>query len=164
MVIVAGTYMGMLFSQDIEKEFQELWDIRKSFLVIHADISYGCISMGEVMGHVKSQAIPLHSAWFGELERRLKTGRDSTFCVIWEETITECLKETHMSKVVINELKALGKNMGNVDKNQQLAVINLYIKKLEIKMETLENEKGKKQKLYRTLGILGSIFIVVLLI
>ncbi len=163
-VIITGTYMGILFSRDIEKRYDELCDLRKSFIIIHADISYGSISLGEILEHVSRQALPIHSQWLQKLESNLREERNQTFAILWRDSIDACLDSSHMNKQEIQELIDVGTTMGNVDKNQQLSMLTLYLKRLELRIASLEQEKDKKQKLYRTLGMLGSVFVVVLLI
>ncbi len=163
-VMATGTYMGILFSQDIEKRYKELCDLRKSFMIIHADISYGSIPIGEILEHVSKQAIPLHSQWLQQLEIRVRKERNQTFAILWRDFIETNLQASYMNRQDIEELIGVGGTMGNVDKNQQLAMLTLYLKKLELRIASLEQEKDKKQKLYRTLGMLGSVFVVVLLI
>lgn len=163
-VMATGSYMGILFSRDVENRYEELCDLRKSFIIIHADISYGSIPIGEILEHVSKQAIPLHSKWLQQLEQHVRKERNQTFAILWRSSIEESLKLSCMNRQDIEELISVGRTMGNVDKSQQLAMLSLYLKKLELRIASLEQEKDKKQKLYRTLGMLGSVFVVVLLI
>ena len=46
----------------------------------------------------------------------------------------------------------------------QLGTIKLYLEQLEIKLAQLNEENGKKKKLYQYLGVMGGILITIVML
>lgn len=156
--------IGWHCSGVIQKRYDELYAWKRVFIVVYADISYGGATILEVVQHVLEQNQPDCKRMLQYLEQGLKTKRNKSFSEIWDESIEEGLRNSQLNQQDLYELKRVGLHIGNVDKEQQLAMIRLYLDKLELAITILEKEKDKKMKSYKILGALASIFVIVLLL
>ncbi len=163
-IVISGVTLGWHYGSNIEKRYKELLDLKRTFRIIQSDISYGASSFVEVMQHVKIQSIEEFRGFFEYLENEIKKKSKRKLRDIWEEGVDKKLEGVHLTEKDIVELKQVGRNIGNIDREQQLAMLEIYLNKLEITIQELSKEKDKKIKLYRTLGMLGSVFVVVMLL
>ena len=64
----------------------------------------------------------------------------------------------------IEKLKAAGENMGYLDEEMQIGTIDLYMEQLEREIQRLQKEFTAEKRLCHCLGVLGGIFLAVILI
>ena len=82
--------------------------------------------------------------------------------VAWEESLDEV--ETNLQKEDIEIIKRLGRMLGKTDLEGQVSEIKLVQNFLNTQIEIAENERVKNEKLYKTLGGVLGLAIVVILI
>lgn len=163
-IVLSGIAVGWLYGEKIEKRYKELLDLKRTFQIIYSDISYASTSFLEVLQHVKSQSLKEFQPFFGYVEAEIRYKSKRKLTEIWEEGMELHLQELHLIEKDRIELMQVGRNIGNIDRKQQLCMLQIYLDKLEITLQELLQEKEKKIKLYRTLGMLGSVFVVVMLL
>ncbi len=163
-VMISGSGLGWVYGNIIERRYKELNDLRRSFQIIYGDISYGATSFGEILHHVQEYSLPAYGEMFRYMEEEMKKKNKRKFATIWEEGIGLYRNKFYLGNRDIMELKQVGQNIGNVHKEQQLALLQLYMDKLQNSLKELEGEKNQKIKLCRMLGTLGSIFVIVILL
>ena len=61
------------------------------------------------------------------------------------------------------EFARFGESLGYLDVEMQKNAMKLYLKELEQKIEYLQKEIPQKRKLYQSLGVMGGIFLLILL-
>ena len=77
--------------------------------------------------------------------------------------IKEQLKGTALTKEDKEEFARFGESLGYLDVEMQKNAMKLYLKELEQKIEYLQKEIPQKRKLYQSLGVMGGIFLLILL-
>lgn len=82
--------------------------------------------------------------------------------IAWEESLDEV--ETNLQKEDIEIIKRLGRMLGKTDLEGQVSEIKLVQNFLNTQIEIAENERVKNEKLYKTLGGVLGLAIVVILI
>lgn len=162
-ILMSGTLAGWSSGEKIEKRYRSLNELRRGFHMIYGDISYGANSLVEVIQHVKEQSKYGCREVFAQVEGEMKGKTKRKFVEIWNGAIDMHEEHMYLNERDICELRRMGENIGSIDREQQLSMVKLYLVKLEQAITELEKEKENKVKLYRMLGILGSVFVVVIL-
>ena len=80
----------------------------------------------------------------------------------WNEAINVTF--TALKQEDIEIIKGLGRMLGKTDINGQISEIELVNEFLETQIKEAEYEKNKNYKMYKTLGIVVGIAIVIILI
>lgn len=83
---------------------------------------------------------------------------------LWSKSIEDCWKGQNLKQSDIEKLKAAGENMGYLDEEMQIGTIDLYVEQLEREIQCLQKEFAVEKRLCHCLGILGGIFLAVILI
>ena len=73
------------------------------------------------------------------------------------------LKGRAITKEDKEEFARFGESLGYLDVEMQKNAMKLYLKELEQKIEYLQKEIPQKRKLYQSLGVMGGIFLLILL-
>jgi stage III sporulation protein AB len=87
-----------------------------------------------------------------------------SFAAIWSESIGKGLENTSLSKKDLLNLVQFGENMGYLDKEMQLNTIDLYLTQIEEEIKELSKTVKEKTYMYNTLGILGGIFLTIVML
>ncbi len=87
-----------------------------------------------------------------------------SFCEIWKEAVAKGLENTSLSKKDLQNLSGFGENLGYLDKEMQLNTIDLYLSQIEEEIKELSKGVKEKTYMYNTLGILGGIFITIIML
>lgn len=163
-VLFSGSGLGYLYGQDMVKRHKELRGLKHIFSVIYGDISYGGMSLGEIFTHVKSQVSKEQLHWIEYLEQETKGRGNKSFAKLWEESVIVGWSDSHLTRADKEELLQAGRTLGSVDKNQQLALLSLYMDTLDSAIAQVGEEKDKRRKMCNVLGVVGSLFVVVFLV
>ena len=152
--IMLGIEKGMAVSFH-RKELEELYRI---FVTYQAEMKYLKPTIEELLLKVTNKVSESKQRWLLDLADVVKKRETESFENLWVTSINTHFKDSHLTLEERNVLKQLGKNMGCPE------AISLYLSRLELSIQNTREEEKEKKKLYRSLGIMGGIFLVILLL
>lgn len=164
LILLASTGIGVSFSMDLKKRCEELRILKRMAAMLRGEIRYAKTPLPEAFVRI-AQRLPEPFRGFleevaGELEQADGTGLGE----IWNRKICQCLGQTRLTGADRERLKTLGEVLGYLDREMQLAAIDLYLEQLDGGIAEALEDRGSKERLYRSLGVAGGIFLVILLI
>ena len=95
--------------------------------------------------------------WMCELGRGLQMREQKTLEEIWDESIEKWFGKSKLTKSEKEELYQVGRCLGYVEG------IELYLDQLEIFIKKNREEAANKKKMYQSIGVLGGLFLVIVL-
>lgn len=164
LVIFSTSYYGYLLGYKQKKRLFELRCLQKNLYQLRAEIEYGRTPLPEAMGALGRRQDTVFSAFFLSMEERLACFDGNSFYRIWKEEIEKNLQQTELTKQDKSKLILLGETLGYLDQSLQLRNIDLYLRTLEEEMEEENRAQKEKVRLFQLLGILGGIFLSVIMI
>ena len=164
LIVIGGTIGGWYYGNRIQKRYEALLNWKRIFQIIQTDISYGGMNLFEIIQHIKRLEKGEIHKLFAYIETAMKQNTYECMEEMWKKGIQIYAKCEELLPKDVEELIKITSNLGCVEKSQQLMLIQLYVNHLELQINEMEVDKNKKRKLCQTLGILGSIFLVILLI
>ena len=126
--------------------------------MIRCELQYTRATFEEVFGKMGDKIDGDIGKWLKSLERNLHMKEGKDFWDIWKTSIEQELKESNLKKSDLKELEEVGKNLVHFEN------IDLFIEQLDYKIQKTKDEYETKGKLYRSFGIMGGIFLVILLL
>lgn len=147
----AGQRLGLL------KEWQRL------LLLMSQEISFHT-TLSEVFVYVGNRAGKPYDVFFQNLSRKIKSCEGRAFHELFSEEVDQTLISSSLSKEDLTNIKMLGAMMEGADRSMQETVLERHRQELELSIEELRSILPQQQKLYRSLGILGGIFLGILLL
>ena len=121
--------------------------------------------------HLRKLWLPLGESWrnrfvffLNQVSSRLREYPDKSFQQVFQEEVKENLKQSALSAKDKEALMQMGAFLGYLDKDMQLRTVELYLEELDREIQTAGESIPGKQRLCRSLGILGGLFLVLLLI
>lgn len=164
LIITASTGIGLLKGMDLQKYLGDLQCLRELFLMLRSEIKYTKAPLGEAFTHIGKRLGGEYGRWLLMLARKLEEKQGKTFWEIWNHSVEDALLHTKLKKNDLEQLKSLGRNMGYLDEEMQLGTIHLYLEQLNLEIQRTRESLESKKRLCNCLGVMGGIFLVVILI
>ncbi|MFI3171600.1 MAG: stage III sporulation protein AB [Eubacteriales bacterium] len=164
MILMTGTLYGRSKGRVYQKRYLELQEWKRIFTLILSEVMYGGATIIEVIRNIKIQCRAEQFAILDVLETNMNTYQKKRFAMVWLDALKLYSEKSMLNEQDISALERVGSTLGSVDREKQISMIHLYLEQVEQTLVDLEKEKDDKTKLCNTLGLLGSIFIIILLI
>ena len=143
---------------ELKNHLNALNDLKQTFYIVRSELRYTKATFEEIFGKIGDKMDNAMGKWLKRLQRNLREKDGKTFENIWVMSIEQELQKSNLQKVDLEELKEIGKNM---DHSEQ---IDLFIEQLEYKIQRTREQYETKGKLYKSFGIMGGVFLVILLL
>ena len=158
MIIAACTGLGFGKSQALQRHLDELEELKKLFYLLRSEMQYTKAPFAEVFEKIGNKSAEPYRTWLMQLSRRLNEKGTGTFWEIWCLSIAEDLKASNLKVDELEELTNVGKNLAYMES------FDLYIEQLEYKIKHTREAYRSKKKLCQSMGIMGGVFLVILLL
>jgi stage III sporulation protein AB len=151
------------------KRLSQLEQLRRMIFLLKGQIVYANASLPEAFEAVgKREKGPL-GALFLAAAKQAETLEEANFSAVWEQEI-EKLEEKNgreqsaLSRSDRQSLAGLGRHLGFLDREMQERNLLLYLEELDEQIAQLRGHRQETCRLYTSLGVMGGIFLAVILI
>lgn len=158
MIISACSGIGFAKSNDLQSHLNELEEIKKLFYLLRSELQYTRAPFAEVFEKIAAKVEEPYRAWLINLSQRLSEKAQGSFWEIWCLSITENLQKANIKVDELEELKSVGKNL------EYKESLDLFIEQMEYRIKNTRESYRSKRKLCKSMGIMGGIFLVILLL
>ena len=158
LIICACSGIGFSKSKDLQKHLNALEELNRFFCLLRSELQYTHAPFAEVFSKISTKTSTSYREWLSNLSQRLMNKTRGSFWEIWCLSITEDLYKTNLKEDELEELKNVGKNMEYIES------LEIYIEQLEYRIKNTRESYRSKRKLCQSMGIMGGIFLVILLL
>ena len=163
-IIAAGSMFGFSLSRDYTMRITNLKQVNKMLLLLKGEISYNNSGIGEAVIKISSQTDNIIGRFLGYVSEAFASG-ENTFREAWDRGVDEFLKkQSKLKDKDLAVIRELGSNLGITDRETQVNNILNCMGVLETEIGELNETRGEKCKLYRTLGVMAGAFVAIVLI
>lgn len=152
-------YLGRNMSNQYQTRVNNLKEMRGSLNMLQTKIKYTYMPLPDIFEEISSSCSLAVANIFDKAREKMQK---MTAGQAWEEAVEEA-KNTGFKQEDNHTIKALGKLLGKTDVEGQISEIELVQAFLETQIQKAEEECQKNQKLYKTLGVVGGLGIVIIL-
>lgn len=163
-VIISSTCIGMKLSDKLNVQLELLRKMKHLVILIRGEIKYNNSYLGQAFLNISNRICEPYKGLMIEVAEKLDDETGETFADIWKKGVEEKLLKTELSKKHILKLQELGDTLGFLDKEMQMSNFDLFIDRLDCEIEESVQKNKENCKLYRSLGVLSGIAIVILTI
>jgi len=164
LTIASCTTLGLYFSSEMQTRLKQLKDLRKYITILRGDIRYGATPLPEAIEGIANRKPGVFYLFFQNVSERVKNGMGGMFHNIWSDCVDEFLKATCLTKEDKEGLVRFGESLGYLDREMQINTIDLYLEQLEEVIHEQTIIVKERSRLYNTLGLMGGIFITIVMI
>lgn len=163
-VIAASAGIGYLTGLDYQKYLDELRYLRLVMMQLKGEIGYTRGALSEVTGRLSNRVREPYRSWLLHLSEALEERSEATFSRIWTASIDSDLKSSFLTAEDMEDLKQTGINLGYLDAAMQIGILELYMERLELKIQQIQAGVSEKRRVWNCLGLLGGIFLTIMLV
>ena len=163
LILSASSLLGVQKSRQFTKRIEQLQELQRIVLLIQGEILYKNAALPEALRSSAGKVKVPFDSFLRQTAGRADAFAGVRFSDLFETEIKEQLKGTALTKEDKEEFARFGESLGYLDVKKKKNAMKLYLKELEQKIEYLQKEIPQKRKLYQSLGVMGGIFLLILL-
>ncbi len=162
LMVVVFSYMGHVFSQRYIERYRQLLALRLALEILNSEILYMKTPLPLAFKKIALRMSEPVSGFFSLAAAKLDEGGYFTR-EAWQEAIEEKYPETCLQQQDIYILNQLGVVLeGDADSEGQVRQLKLLERELARTILEAEEEKRKNVRVWRYLGLLGGLSVVIL--
>lgn len=162
--VLASAAIGDSAARDIEASYEELCYLRWVVCRIQSEMKYSRLFLSGIFSGISKEVREPYASWLSEVSNDIEKHQMRSFELIWKEQIERQLSETNLQEKEKDRLIKLGTFLGEADLQLQLRLMDGYLEQLQLSICDLREEMENKKKLCRSIGLIGGVFISILLL
>ena len=164
LVAVFASLMGVAAGNDMRRRVVLLQSFYRGILMIHQEIEYLKTPLEEAARQVGSVLEEPWASFFEMVGKQLEELPGTPFHQVWEEKGKEYLEGLPMHQEDFDLITQTGIQLGHLDAGENSTMLTVFEKPLEALIEEAKAEYQSKAQLYRRLGVMGGIFLVIIFV
>ena len=157
------TGLGLWYAGNYRRHLEMAEQLRKMLFLLKGQILYANAPLEEAFRKVGEKSQGHLSDFFRAVADRIEMQEGEVFYDIWKEEVGRIRPEVPLDKKDRQELLAFGEHLGYLDRDMQERTILLYLEQLDLVIEDGRAHQKEKSRLYTSLGIMGGLFLVIIL-
>lgn len=164
LVAVCAALMGIAFQDDMKKRTGMLQDLYRGFLLLRQEIDYMKFPLEEAMIHISRSLKEPWASFFRETGKKLGLLPGLPFLEVWKEMGQRYLEESPLKKEDWDLLWQLGVQLERMEPGDRSGIFGALEQRIRTALSEASEEYREKAQLYKRLGMMGGIFLVILLL
>ena len=163
-IVLGAAGTGIWFAARYRQRIAELEQLKQMVFLLKGQILYANAPLSEAMETVGRRMDGALGALFQETAASIEKRPGEPFPVIWKEAAARLDGRTALSKSDRQTLQALGEHLGFLDRETQERTLLLYLEQVDTELQALREHRQERCRLYTSLGIMGGLFLAVILV
>lgn len=164
LIFLTSTTIGYLYGKTFSSRLENLIYLEQCIKILETEIVYGATPLPDALSNVFRKGKDKVSYIFEEIKKDLllnkREGVYNSFLSVEEELYDDL----HLKKEDVEIFLALGRVLGASDRADQQKNFVLILNQITAQIYDAKNEKNKNEKLYKSLGIITGVGIIIMLV
>jgi len=153
---------GVYMAAKCHFRLNDLREMKRAFGILISEIDYGQSPLSEAALNIATKCKDPVKGLFGGFGEGLQGKVEVS--EHWNKALDGISESSYFAEEDIEIFKSFGKTLGYLDSEMQLRNIEMQLDYIKQKMDELEKTKNKSRKMYLSLGTLGGLMTIILLI
>ncbi|KSU85716.1 stage III sporulation protein SpoIIIAB [Fictibacillus enclensis] len=162
-IFISTTWIGFELAKKVRERPKQLRQLKVGLQSLEAEIMYGLIPLDEAFLHLSRQLSGPVAEFFLHAGKSLEASVSSVQ-EAWENGLSHLSAASSFKKEEIEILRQFGATLGRHDRENQQKQIRLALAHLERELAEANEAQLKHEKMYKSLGILLGLLIIILLV
>lgn len=163
-VILSSTFLGYALANECKNRPLQLRELQGLLQMFENQISYLSDVIAEAFERISRIGGSDVCIFFSRTVELLKEDKTLNASQAWEKAVNDNIRKTSLNQEDKDILLAFGKILGSSELEGQIKNIRLTMTQLKLQEEKAEASRVKNEKMYKSLGILGGIAVVIVLL
>lgn len=164
LVLVSAYAIGSLLALQVKEQEKWLKDSKTALFLLLGELEYRQVPFPEALEIVSRRHGGRLAAFFKKTAEELKKKEGISLQEVWRQQAVPFLKESPLNREQKEEFAELGVYFVEADKVTRKNSLEFYLNRLEEDIVALRKNGADKAYLCRTLGMLGGIFLLILVL
>lgn len=160
-IVISGVGCGFAMSNELGRRKKMMEMILRRIILLRGEIRYGNKSLYDAFTGASGKLEGKYREFFILTAQKMKEKTGDSFGTIFRESAGKCLDLDCLLQEERDRFYSLGDQLGYLGLDMQLKQMDLMEKETEYAIRELRKDFCEKRKLYRSMGILGGIFVAV---
>lgn len=163
-VVLSSAILGFYYSYKEVYRINDLNEIKKALTILKSEIEFNLTALPEAMLNISKRVKEPIKTILMDFSEKLINKDERTVNEIWFDVIKANKKNTYFNNEDFEIFNSFGKTLGYLDRIMQINSINMVIDYIDQKVEMLNKISVKNKKMYQSLGVLGGLIIIIILV
>ena len=164
LVLISAYAIGSLLALQVKEQEKWLKDIKTALFLLTGELEYRQVPLPDALSIIGKRHGGRIASFFQTLSEELAQKEGFSLQELWKKEAVTALKDAPLSKAQKEEFSDLGLYFMETDKETRRNSLEFYLKRLEEEIVNLRETGKDKAYLCRTLGMLGGIFLLILVL
>lgn len=164
LIVLSSSLIGFYFGNKYSARLENLLHLEQCIKILETEIVYGAVPLPEALNNVYLKGNKKVSYIFKQIRDNLLYNKDGDLLKSFEMVTSQLAEELNLKEEDIELFLSLGRLLGTSDRTDQEKNFKLILNQIEILKNEAKLEKDKNEKMYKNLGILAGIVIVIILL
>jgi len=162
--LIAGcTALGFYYAAQEGFRIQDLQEFKKALMILSSEIEHLRTPLPIACANIAKRTKTSISPIFAQFSKLLTENEGETAYQLWSQVLEDHKKRTYLALEDWDVLEGFGKTLGYLDKQMQQSAITVTVDYINDKTTSLQTQSDKNRRMYRSLGVIGGLLLVVLL-
>jgi len=162
LVMVSAIMWGLYMASKEIFRLKDLREMKRALDILASEIEYAMNQLDEAAMNISSKCAEPVKGIFENFSRNINILNNVGQA--WSQAVESCAESSYFNPPDLDMMSDFSKTLGYLDKNMQINSISMQLDYINSQIDKLEGSWEKSRKMYLSLGSLGGILIVVLLI
>lgn len=166
LILISSPGLGMYLAGQWKERLRLLEKLRQMIYFLKGEITYSHAPLAEALERVGRRGGGPLGDMFVRASERICTQEGESLQEIWSgetRTMAAGAKNLPLTRADLEQFNALGEHLGYLDVDMQERTLLLYLEQLDLSIEYLQAHRQEKCRLYTSLGVMGGIFLVIVM-
>ena len=164
MILAVTTLTGAYFCLREKYRLQDLRELERAMVMMESQIRFLSVPLSEVLENISYQTKGQVGMLMQETAKAMAERTGETAEQIWETVWMRYISHTYLSVDDYQSILRFGKTLGYLDQEQQKNSTELFLTELRQKCRQIEHRLEKNGRLYYSMGFLGGLMLVIVLL
>lgn len=164
LVLLSSTAIGFLYARRFADRPLQLRHLQAAFEMLETDVVYRMERLSDSFRRIGRTVPHPVGALFVRAAAELERGDGASTEQCWSKAVQSVWPSTALKEKEKDALLQFGHTLGGSDRDSQVKHIRALIRHLQVEEKMALDEQARYEKMSRTLGFLGGLFVVILLL
>lgn len=162
--ITAGAGIGFVCSLDLTRRAEGLKQLLRLGTILKGEIEYRHATLPEAMAQAAAKLKDPYKRFAEDISGEMKEYPGILLTEIFEKSMKKHLEQSRLDKEDRQNLCELGGRLGYLDRQMQIQNLEWFCRETQQELRELQATMPARKKVYQSLGIMGGLFLAVLIL
>lgn len=164
LIIISSTLLGFYYGEKYSKRMENLLFLEQCIKLLETEIVYGACPLPEALSNVYKKGNKKVSYIFNDIKVHLQTNKDGDVFSSFLTVAKDLKNKLNFKEEDIELFLSLGRILGSSDREDQEKNIKVIQNQMKLLQKDAKIEKDKNERMYKNLGVLMGIAIIIILL